>query len=178
MEARQNTIVSAFDPSSPRITAHQIHDWNYERLRLPESDTRMIQIDGPRRRVYIKFHTSDRPYAVLQATEGCVEFRQDNGEMSLVHIDLAGMGVRHIRLANLAPELKDHTIRAALSPYGEVKEVLEDTWSKTYRYKVCNGVSIAVTNLKKHFPSHMIIAGTRVLISYEGQPTTCYGCNE
>ena len=76
------------------------------------------------------------------------------------------------------PEVKDHTIRAALSPYGEVKEVLEDTWSKAYRYKVYNGVRIAVTNLKKHLPSHMIIVGTRVLISYEGQPPTCYGCNE
>ena len=62
----------------------------------------MLQIDGPRRRVYIKFHTSDRPYAVLQATEGCVEFRHDSGEISLVHIDFAGMGVRRIRLANLA----------------------------------------------------------------------------
>jgi hypothetical protein len=24
----------------------------------------------------------------------------------------------------------------------------------------------------------MVVAGTRVLISYEGQPPTCYGCNE
>ena len=38
MEERQNAIVYAFDPSSPRITAHQS-------LRLPESDIRMIQIE-------------------------------------------------------------------------------------------------------------------------------------
>ena len=81
----------------------------------------MIKIDGPRGHVYIKFHTSDRLYSVLQTTEGRVEYRHDTCEISMVHIDLAGMVVRRIRLANLAPETKDHTIRAALSPYGEVK---------------------------------------------------------
>ena len=64
-----------------------------------------------------------------------------------------------------------NTIGAALSPYGEVKEVLEDTWSKAYPYKVYNGVRIAATNLK-HLPSHMIIAGTR-----DSRPRF-YGCNE
>ena len=107
-----------------------------------------------------------------------MEFRHDNGELFLVHIDLDGTGVRRIRLAGLAPEVKDKTIREALSPYGEVKEVHEDTWSKGYCYHIYNGVRTAVTNLKKHLPSHMKIAGTRVLISYEGQPPTCYGCNE
>ena len=35
-----------------------------------------------------------------------------------------------------------------------------------------------MTNLKKHIPSQLTIASARVLISYEGQPSTCYGCNE
>ena len=57
MTDRQNTIVCAFDPNSPRITAHHIYDWIYESLKLPETDVRMIQIDGPRRRVYINSTT-------------------------------------------------------------------------------------------------------------------------
>ena len=96
----------------------------------------------------------------------------------MVQLELAGMVVRRIRQANLSPEVNDHTIRAALSPYGEVKKVLENTWSKAYRCNVYNGVRIAVTNLKKYVSSHMIIAGTRVLITYEGQPPTFYGSNE
>ena len=32
-------------------------------------------------------------------------------------------------------------------------------------------------SLKLHIPSHMVIAGTGVLISYEGQPLTCYSSN-
>jgi len=76
----------------------------------------MIQIDGPQRRVYIKFHSSDRLYPVLQATGGCVEFRYDNGELSLVNMNLTGIGIRRIRLAGLAPEVKEKTILEALSP--------------------------------------------------------------
>ena len=125
----------------------------------------MIQIDGPRRRVYIKFHSSDPPYSVLHTTEGCVEFRHDNGKLSLVNINVAGLRIRHIRLAGLAPELKDKKIREALSPYGDAREAYEETWSKGNRYLVYNGVRIVMTNLKKHLTSHMIIAGSRALIS-------------
>jgi hypothetical protein len=122
----------------------------------------MIQIDEPRRHVYIKFYTSERTYSILQATNGCVEFQRDNGELSMVHIDLAGMGVRRIRLANLPPEVPDRNIREALAQYEEVKEVNEDSWYKAYRYNVSNGISIAVISKKNHLSSHQVIAGTRV----------------
>jgi hypothetical protein len=178
MTDRRNTIICAFDLNSPRITAHHIHDWIYESLKLPETDVRMIQIDGPRRRVYIKFNNSDRALSVLQETAGRREFRNEPGELSVVHIHWAGMGLRRIRLANLPPEVPDRIIHGALSPYREVTEVHEDSWSKAYRYPAYNGIRIAVTKLKKHLPSHMVIAGTRVLISYEGQSSTCFGCNE
>jgi hypothetical protein len=64
-----------------------------------------------------------------------------------------------------------------LSRYGEIKEVQEETWSRAYRYPVANGIRIVVISLTQHIPSHVILAGYRSLISYEGQPTTCYGCN-
>jgi hypothetical protein len=126
MNDRQTSIVRVLDPNSPHIMTHQIHDWIYERLQL-QTDVLMIQIDGLRRRLHIKFHTSDRTQAVLQATTGRMEFRHDNGELSVVHIDLAGMGIRRIRIANLPREVPDRTIRQALSPYGEVTEVHEES---------------------------------------------------
>ena len=55
MTDRQNTIVCAFDQRSPRITAYHIHEWINEKLRLEEDEISTIQIDGPRRRVFIKF---------------------------------------------------------------------------------------------------------------------------
>jgi hypothetical protein len=95
----------------------------------------------------------------------------------MVKIEPAGMGLRRIRIANLPPELHDRIIREMLTKYVEVKDITEDAWSSNYRYKVSNGIRIATVNLKKHFPSHMTIANNRVLISYEGHPPTCYGCN-
>jgi hypothetical protein len=172
----QNTSVCAFDPSSPRVSAFQIHDWIYEHLKLPEEDVRMIQIDGPWRCVYIKFHSCERTLAVLQKTSGGVEFRHGNGEMSVVRTELAGIGIRRILLANLPPEVLDRVIRQALPSYGYVKEVQEKSQSRAYRYKAYNGIRIAVTELNKHLPSHKVIAGTRVLVTYEGQPPTYYGC--
>jgi len=46
---------------------------------------------------------------------------------------------------------------------------------------------ISLFGLKRHpnssdffneTPQHMTIAGNRVLVSYEGQPMTCYGCGD
>jgi hypothetical protein len=51
-------------------------------------------------------------------------------------------------------------------------------WPKVYRYPVSNGVRQVAMHLTRHRPSHMTIAGHRVLLSYEGQPATCYGCGE
>jgi hypothetical protein len=126
---RQNTIACVFDPSGKRVSALQIHDWMYENLKLPEEDVRMIQIDGTRRCVYIKFHSRERTLAILQETSGGVEFRHGNGELSMVRIELAGMGDRRIRLAKLPPDVPDRAMREAVSPYGDVKKVQEESWS-------------------------------------------------
>jgi hypothetical protein len=32
-------------------------------------------------------------------------------------------------------------------------------------------------NLRYHIPSYVTIANNKVLVSYDGQPLTCYGCN-
>jgi hypothetical protein len=77
----------------------------------------MIQIDGPRRHVYIKFTNTERMQQVLTETKGQMEFRHDNGELSKVSIEPARMGVRRIRIANLPPEVNDRTIRHMLTKY-------------------------------------------------------------
>jgi hypothetical protein len=51
---RSNIIVCIFDQRSPKITAFHTHEWIHETLQLVEDEVSMIQIDGPRRRVYIK----------------------------------------------------------------------------------------------------------------------------
>jgi hypothetical protein len=93
-------------------------------------------------------------------------------------VEIAGMGLRKIRIANLEPELPDRTLKDIMTKYGEVKDIQEEHWSQKYRYTVANGIRIVEMNLRQHIPSHMTIADQRVLITYDGQPLTCYGCSE
>jgi hypothetical protein len=67
-------------------------------------------------------------------------------------------------------------IRATLTPYGKTVNIQTEKWSNNYRYSVENGVRQATILMTKHVPSHLTVAGYRVLLSYEGQPATCYGC--
>jgi len=45
-----------------------------------------------------------------------------------------------------------------------------------YRYPVANGIRVATMKLDKHLHSHMVIAGDRAIVPYEGQPVSCYAC--
>jgi hypothetical protein len=88
------------------------------------------------------------------------------------------LGTKRVRLATLPPEVPDSVIRIMMSRFGEVREVLAETWSTAYRYPVANGIRIAVMTLRTHGPSHMVVAGHRTLVSHEGQPAICHGCDE
>jgi hypothetical protein len=94
MTERQHTIVWVFDQRSPRASAYEIQEWVYEKPRLQEREVVMIQIDGPRRHVYIKFRDPQRMQEILTATPAQEDFRHDNGEISNVRIEAVGLGMR------------------------------------------------------------------------------------
>jgi len=178
MGERQNTIVCVFDLNSPRISAYEIHEWIYVQLKLEDEEVLLVQIDGPQRHVYIKLRDANRVREVLHRTDGQAEYRHTNGVISKVRVETAGLGTRRVRVANLPPEVPEEVLRTMMTRYGDVKDVQVETWSRIYRYKVSNGVRVVMMSLAKHIPSTITIAGHRVLVSYEGQPMTCYRCQE
>jgi hypothetical protein len=105
-------------------------------------------------------------------------YKHTTGEISPVRLMIAVMGTKRIRLANLPPEPPNTTIRNALSQYGDVQSIQDETWPKHYCYTVSNGVRIVMMTLKKHILSLITVAGYRALTSYDGQPQTCYGCDD
>jgi hypothetical protein len=93
----------SLDLASLRISAFEIHEWLHDTLRLHESDVRMVQVDGPRKHVYVKFTDFERMQTVFQSTSGQAEFRHDTGVTSLAKIEISCMGTRRIRIADLSP---------------------------------------------------------------------------
>jgi hypothetical protein len=171
-------LVCSFDPRSPRISAYDIHEWIHDQLRVREDTICTIQIDGAKRQVFIKFAELIYAQEVLNTTNGQVEYKHTNGEISIVHVDMAGMGTKRVRIANLPPETKEEKIRAALSQYGDIRDIQKEKWAKAYRYVLDNGIRIVTITLKKHIPSRLVIVEHGVLAAYEGQSETCYGCGE
>jgi len=74
---------------SPRINAFQIHEWLYETVRLTEDDVRVVQIDDPLRKLYVKFVNSECMMRVLQPIQGDLDFHHETGEISKVTVDIA-----------------------------------------------------------------------------------------
>jgi hypothetical protein len=138
----------------------------------------MVQTDGVKRQVYTKLREYQRMCKILTSTHGEGEFRHNNGELSTVRLQAAGLGTKRVRLANIPPEVSDRVIKMVLKRYGAVKEIHAETWSKAYRFPVDNGIRAAVVTLVEHIYSHLLVAGHMSLVSFEGQPPTCYGCND
>jgi hypothetical protein len=178
MTERRNTIICTFESSAPKLSAYEMHEWIFEMLRISEEEVLVIQIDGQRRQVFIKLTDQAATTKLLRTFTDTVECKHATGEISRVRLRVVDMGFHRIRVPNLPPEEHADVLRTALVPYGTVIDVVEEVWTKTYRYVVGSGVRYVTMTLTKHVPSYLIIQGTRVLLTYDGQPLTCYNCGE
>jgi len=73
---------------------------------------------------------------LLHVTNGHMEYGHSTGEISIVRLEIAGMGMRRIRIANLPPEIPERTLRMVLAPFGNIMAIEEELLSKACRYKM------------------------------------------
>jgi hypothetical protein len=95
-------------------------------MNLREENIRMIQINGPQRKVCIKLISHYRKMAVFKNTPGPLEHKHENGVLSMVQGEVAGMGIENVRVANLPPETPNRILQEALSKYGEERRITEE----------------------------------------------------
>lgn len=72
---RQHTIVCIIDPNSPYISAYDIHEWIYDQLQVQEHSLTMIQFDGTKRHMYLKFVDDKYIQDLLQSDDKQVEMQ-------------------------------------------------------------------------------------------------------
>jgi len=75
----------------------------------------MVQIDGPKRHVNIRFRDGGRMQDMLHSTGGQAEYLHTNGEISTVRISTAGMGTRRGRSAKSHPGVSNGVLRTVVS---------------------------------------------------------------
>jgi hypothetical protein len=178
MANKPNIVVCTFDRTAPRLSAYEVHLWIRDELRLTVQEVFLIQLDGIKRSVYIKLKDQAAVDNLLRATNGKVQCKHSNGEVSYVQLDSAGMGRKRIRVAYLPYDTPDEVLTTALIPYGRVWEVNHESWSGDYVYHVPSGVRYVTMTLIKHVPSTLFIVNERVLLTHEGQLATCYVCSQ
>ena len=159
-------ITFSFDIRSPRINAFQFHEWLDDTFHIKEDEVRVVQIDGPLRKVHVKFISSENMMRVLQHIQGDINFHHVSGDISKVEFDIAGIGIRRVRVSTLPPEGTETQIKNVISNYGDVNKIQDEVWSQAYRFKVKSGVRIIDIGIRKHIPSHIKIEGQRALESY------------
>jgi len=54
---------------------------------------------------------------------GSAVYRHVTGEISIARLELAGMGMGRIRIANMPPEVTEGNLRAALTSYREIVSI-------------------------------------------------------
>jgi len=123
---RKNTVVFSFDIRSPRANAYQIHEWLYDTALICEDDVHVIQIDGPLRKVYVKFVSSDKMMNTLKQINDDLSFRHESSDISRVKVETAGVRIRRIRVSTLPPEITEPQIKNVLSTYGDIKQIQDE----------------------------------------------------
>lgn len=129
----ENMIVCDFGLRSPNISAYEFHEWIYDQMCLNDQESTMVQIDVPKRQVYIMLREVGRMQDKFHSTGEQAEYYHSNGEISTVRISTAAMGTRRERIANLPPEMSDGVPWTVLSRYGEVRDIQAETCSLLYR---------------------------------------------
>jgi beta-galactosidase/beta-glucuronidase len=86
--------VCIFNPISPRISAYEIYEWIFDKLKVTEQSLAMIQTEGIKRHVYLKFTDDQYVHDILQRTNSTMEYKHATVELSVVRIEPAGIGIR------------------------------------------------------------------------------------
>jgi len=81
-------------------------------------------------------------HALLRDTSGRAEYKYPNGELSIVDVDMSGLGTTRTRVANLHTWVRKYNSPVPSIIWISAKQTCtRRDWDKVYRYPVSNGVT-------------------------------------
>lgn len=175
---RKNTIKAAFDKSTTRPSALDIHRWAVKQLEINVDQVEALQLIGPENAVYIKLVSQSLYEKILLQHEGTHAVTLSSGIQTTVTVSEGGGELQNVRVFNVPLEVPDEKISQALNGYGKVHKIHRERWSSGYELQVNNGIRMVRIKLAKPIPSNINISGCKAYITYPGQEQTCYNCNE
>lgn len=176
---RINTLRFKFNKSQQRPMPAEIHDFIIETLKLSLDQLIGVQLNSVENTVYVKLVSQLQFERTLSAYSGTLSLKLNNGEVVDVDISDAGKDDIVLRLFNVPFEATEEDVRSVLMPYGKVGLIMNERWSKNYRVQgLQNGLKAVHIELSKPVPSYLRLDGIKIQVVYDGQPQSCYVCNE
>jgi hypothetical protein len=132
MVEQRNTVVCTFDPSSTKMSAKDIREWIQDIF--ANIGTRCN--DDPGRRaetesIHQNGGRTNRTYTPARQGEQA-EYKLNNGIITVVKLDIAGMKTKIARIPNLPPEVPDEILKSTFTSYGNVVAIWNETWSRAW----------------------------------------------
>ncbi|KAJ4451737.1 hypothetical protein ANN_03208 [Periplaneta americana] len=172
---RMNTIKAVFNKDQQRPTAYEIHQWLEENINVREDELDTLQLVSKQNAVYIKFNNQLSYEKHLQLHTGTSAIQLMNGATT-VNITAGEFDTTTVRMLNVPPEVPNDRIMHVLQTYGKVQEIINEKWSKKFRFQVDTGIRLVNVQINKQIPSTLYIAGYEAYVVYPGQEQTCFLC--
>lgn len=175
---RVNTLKIKFNRAQQRPQAAEIHEFILETLNLTLDQLYGIQLNSNENTVYVKLVSNLQFERTLQTFQGHVSCKLYNGDVVDTQISDAGVEETQLRLFNLPFETSDDDIKKLIAPYGRLKSIAQEHWSRQFKVNgIYNGLRAVNIELIKPVPSFLTMEGHRIQVIYDGQPQTCHICN-
>lgn len=177
---RKNTLKFEFDKSTRSLqpSSIEIHDWLDEVFGITTDQSHTAYYDLEQYCFFVKLLNPVVMERILLKYQGRVDFRHRNGTVSTVYLSNANQELRNVRVYNLPPEVEDCFLKEVLMKYGEVRNIRHEMWSNLHKLQCYNGVRSVDMYIRNNIPSHLVVCGYKIQVTYSGQVPTCFVCHE
>lgn len=169
---RTNTLSLEFVGMENKLSAYETHVFIQGKFQLQADEVISIGIYG--NKIMLKVATADILENIFETWENKLEYTDANNR--LFQVKLSNESRKNIvKIHRIPIEIPENEIRRALSAYGAIEEIRNDSW-KNLPYKCYNDVKIVKVEIQRPIPSYIRIMGKQYWTTYIGQPKTCRRC--